>query len=165
MTCNLQGGPASPVYLVDFQGQVLGTDWLVTSVMDVVANDQDKSWDVPAGQEWQILWVHVRLTTTGTAGDRQLEIRIERPGAAMDPIGIWAAAGAVQAASLTREYIFAPGLADLTDFRDTDKLTTPIPVTDILRAGDRLRVRENSGTDANDDMNVWVQYAWREVDR
>lgn len=165
MPCNLQGGPAAPIYLVDFEGQVLGTDWLVANFQDVSVDDIDKSWTVPDGQEWQILWIQVRLETTATAGDRQMEVMIEHPGTVMSPIGTWASSGVVQAASNTYHYIFAPGLADLTSERDSDKITTPIPVTDILRAGDLLRVRENTGTDGSDDMNVWVQYAWREVDR
>lgn len=167
MGCKIQGGPAAPVYQVDWQGHAYGSEWLIDNILDISADDIDKSWDVPDGQEWQILWIEIRLATTATAGDRELEVLVERPGAAMAPTGHWATAGTTQAASLVRYYIFAPGLADLTDFRgtDTDRLTTPLPVTDILQGGDRLRVREYTGTDASDDMNVFIQYAWREVDR
>lgn len=157
--------PAPPFRLVGADGSEFGSDWQVTNLMDITANDSDKSWVVPAAEEWQIMWVEVHLTTTATAGVRQLEMQMNRPGAAMPgPEGTWARAGSTQDPSTTHYYIFAPGLADLTAWRDTDFLTTPIPVTSLLRGGDELRVFDNNAVDpAADDMEIWVQYAKRTV--
>lgn len=167
MTCKLQHGPASPVYVVDGEGSAvgmpIGSDWTVTNAMSVTNDNSNKTWTVPAGQEWQILWIQVLMVTSATAGTRQMEVRVDR-SAVMTPIGRLATAGITQAASTTRRYMFAPGLADLTAVRDTDKVYTPIPVTTILQAGDILRVWDNGARDpAADDMWVTVQYAYREV--
>ena len=54
-------------------------------------------------------------------------------------------------------------LADLTAFRDTDYLMTPLPPTLILRAGDQLRVYDNNNVAGTDDMVVQTQFAEREV--
>lgn len=143
-----------------------GGDWFIANWQDIVLNDSDKIFGpVPDGMEYQILWVEVNLTTTATVGDRQLEVRMERPSSAMPGAeGTWARAGVTQAASLTYVYIFAPGLADLTALRDANYLTTPIPVTSLLRAGDQVRVFDNNIVAvAADDMLVYVQYAHRRI--
>lgn len=144
------------------QGTItLDDGWTITGVEDVTPNDSNKQWEVPVGQEWQILWIQVEYISSGTAGNRQLEVGIARSGALYTR---WAVAGATQAASLTRYYTFAPGLADLTSFRDTDYLTTPLPVTSLLQGGDTLQIFDNKAIDAAaDDMSVRVQYGWRAI--
>jgi hypothetical protein len=73
-------------------------------------------------------------------------------------------AGIVQAASLTRNYLFAPSLADLTSFRDTSFLMTPLMPTLFLSAGQQLRILDSGAiAAAADDMLIYVQYAWRTV--
>ena len=107
------------------------------------------------------MWIWVELTTTATAGDRQIVVQLQ--DAANDVIGEWRA-GAVQAASLTRNYIFAPANADLTAFRDTDWIMTPFPPTIILPAGFQVRVYDNNAVDAAaDDMVVQLMVARRIV--
>jgi len=137
-------------------------DWRVSLLSDEAADDSDKSFTVPASTEYQILWIWVEYTSTATAGNRQLVIEVQE--SAPDVIGQLARAGAVQAASLTRYYQFGPGLADLVGFRDTNYLTTPIPPTTILRAGDILRIYDNKAiAAAADDMIVQIQIASRAV--
>lgn len=136
---------------------VIDDDWEIVLVSDETANDSDKTLTVPASTYQQVLWIWVELTTTATAGARQLVIQIQ--DAATDVIAEWRP-GATQAESLTRYYIFAPANADLTGFRDTDWLMTPIPPTLILTAGQIIRVYDNNAVDAAaDDMVIQMQVA------
>ena len=141
--------------------------WLVTNVSSLTVDSSNKVMlTVPAGQEYQILAIRVNFTTTATAGDRRLAVRVEHPAATIT--ATWARAGVTQAASLTYEYLFAPGVADLTAVRVTGAaspyVSTPIPVTSILYAGDVLRVLDNQAVAAAaDDMLVYVQYAYHTV--
>lgn len=161
---------SSPVRIVNgVNGQTVSVlnalsvsdSWRVSLQSDEDANDSDKIFTVPASKEWQILWIWVELTSTGTAGDRQLEVEIQ--DSANDVIAEVARAGAVQAASLTRNYLFAPGLVDLTSFRDTDYLTVPVPPI-FLKAGDQIRIFDNNAVDASaDDMVIQMQIAERAI--
>jgi len=73
-----------------------------------------------------------------------------------------ALAGAVQAASTDWYYQFAPGLADMTSVRDSDHMTTPIPGTWVLKAGQVIKVFDQAAIAADsDDLKVYIQGAWR----
>jgi len=136
--------------------------WRISALEDLTADDSDKTFTVPASIEYQILWIWVELTSDATVGDRQLEIEVQNSGA--DVIAEWARAGIVQAASLTRNYLFAPAISDLGTFRDTDYLTTPIPSGGFLQAGDILRVFDNNVVAvAADDMIVHIKIASRSI--
>ena len=128
--------------------------WVPTLRADEAADDSDKSFAVPASTYEQVLWIWVELTTTATVGDRQIVVELQ--DSAADVIAQWRA-GAVQAASLTRYYCFAPANADLTAFRDTDYLMTPIPPTIILPAAYIVRVYDNNAVAAAAD-DLIVQY-------
>jgi len=137
-------------------------NWRAATTSDTALNDSDKSWTTPADTERHIFSIWVELTTTATVGDRQLVVEVQVAGP--DVTAQWARAGVVQAASLTRYYEFAPGLADLLAFRDTDYLSTPIPVTAILKPADVLRVYDANAIDAAaDDMICHIQYADRDI--
>jgi hypothetical protein len=93
-------------------------------------------------------------------GDRQITVQIQDGSA--DVIAEFRA-GIIQAESLTRNYLFAPGVADLTAFRDTDYLSTPIPEL-ILPAAYIIRVYDNAAEDpAADDMIVHLRRGSRAV--
>ena len=140
--------------------QIIDT-WVLGLQSDETADDSDKTLTVPAGYEWQVLWIWIELTTTAAAGNRQIEIQL-RDGAD-DIIGDFRA-GAVQAASLTRYYMFGPALADLTAFRDTDYLMTPLPPTVFLSAGYDIRIFDNNAVAAAaDDMVIQMMVAQRAV--
>ena len=142
-----------PVEIVD--------TWSPLLVSDETADDSDKSFTVPANYMYQVLWIWVELTTTATVGNRQMVVELQDDGA--DIIAQWRA-GAVQAASLTRYYCFAPSNADLTAFRDTDYLMTPIPPTVVLPASYVIRVYDNNAVAAAaDDMVVQMMVARRAV--
>jgi len=135
--------------------------WRADLQSDETANDSDKSFTVPASTEWQILWIWVELTTTATAGARQLVVQLQDSGS--DVIG-QVRVGVTQAASLTYNYMIASSLADLTALRDTDWLMTPFPPTTVLEAGDKIRIYDNNAVDAAaDDMVVQMGIAARGV--
>lgn len=136
--------------------------WRVYQEPEETVDDSDKSFATLLNTERQILWIWVELTTTATVGNRQLVVQVL--DAAGDLIATLARAGATQAASLTRYYLFAPGVADMLAFRDTDYLTTPIPVTSFLDGGQVLRVYDKAAiAPAADDMIVQFSYAARSV--
>jgi len=138
--------------------------WRVALTQDEAADDSDKIFTVPASQEWQILWVWAEFASfTGTAANpaRQLEIQLQ--DSAGDVIGQFQP-GKTQTNGESYNYMFAPGFPDLTSFRDTSYLMTPLPPTIFLSAGQKLRIWDNNAVDAaNDDLNVQMQYAWRTV--
>jgi hypothetical protein len=116
---------------------------------DEGADDSDKTFTVSANEEWEVLSIWVELTTDASAGDRQLVVEFQDDAA--DVIG-QVRAGAVQAASNTYYYQFAPNVIDLTAVRDSDYLSTPIPRM-ILPASYIVRIYDNNAVSAaGDDM-------------
>ena len=147
-----------PVNVQELEG--LDPRWSISLQSDETLNDSDKSFTVPANTQWHVLWVWVEYASDATVGDRQLVIEIQ--DSASDVIAQLARAGTTQAANLTRYYQFAPSLADLTNFRDTNYLTTPLPPTLVLQAGDVVRVYDNNVVAvAGDDMIVQMQVGTR----
>ena len=150
------------------QGVEIDTDpvpirdtWRIDLLSDETLNDSDKSFTTTADTERQYLWIWVEFTSTATAGDRQLVVEIQ--DSASDVIG-QVRANVVQAASLTRYYMFGASLANLDDFYDTDWLMTPLMPGLILQGSDILRIYDNNAVDAAaDDMVVQAQYASRAV--
>lgn len=123
-------------------------------------DDSDKSITVSALVEWEIMTIWVELVTTATAGNRQVVIRFQDDSA--DVIGE-IRAGATQAASLTRNYQFGRGLIDLTSFRDTTFLMTPLPKI-ILPAAYVIRIYDNAAIDAAaDDMVIQMMIMERSI--
>ncbi len=118
---------------------------------DEGANDSDKTFTVPAERIWVISSIWVELVSTATAGNRQMALEIQD---ASNDVVAEIRAGAVQAASLTRKYLFSVTAVDLIGFRDTDWLSTPLPYL-LLPAGFQVRVFDNNAVDAAaDDMVV-----------
>ena len=137
-----------------------GDAWTPLLISEETADDSDKSFTVPANRQYQFLSVWVELTTTATAGNRQITIELQDDAA--DVIG-QVRAGIVQAASLTRYYMFSPPLGDLVGFRDTNFLMTPLPMI-VLPATYVLRVYDSAAVAAGaDDMVVQIMVAQRTV--
>jgi hypothetical protein len=158
------GGPLTPVVNVTPTGSLppsVSESWRAALVEDESLNSSNKSFVTPAGTERQILWIWVEFTSTATVGNRQLCVRFaDQLG---DIIGS-VRAGIVQAASLTRNYMFAPALADLTAFRDTSYLMTPLPAIMILPPGFIVQVYDSAAIDAGaDDIDVKMLIASRAI--
>lgn len=126
---------------------------------DNAPNDSDKSFTVPGGEEWEICYANVLLTTTATVGNRQLRMTVT--DADGNTVG-YMSAGAVQAASLTRSYGFMKGIYRETAFID-GMIQVPIPFGLRLKAGSTIRFHDNgpAGTPIDptaDDMTVSLGY-------
>lgn len=159
---------ARPVWVLDEDGNATGffdnplpakDTWQLVNLVSETLNDSNKHFTVPVGQIYQILYVYVVLASTATAGNRQLEVQLR---STTDVVIGAVVAGATQAASLTRRYFFGPALADLTGFRDTNYLMSPLPPTTFLSAGEDVRIWDNASIDANaDDMSIYIKAARR----
>lgn len=126
------------------------------TVSDTDSNDSDKSFTVTTGKRWIINTIWVELTTTAGAGNRQMTVEVQ---SAAGDVLYQVRAGAVQGASGTRYYLFATSVSDLTSFRDTDWLSTPLPAPMEIEAGEILRVYDKTAVAATaDDMVVHVRY-------
>lgn len=177
MVFKLVAGSANPVYLVDEVGSdvrpisdsnplpvdivSLDDGWDLVLLSDTGLNDSDKNFTVPAGYVYQVLWIWVELTSDATAGNRQMSVQLfSSLGQRIGEVR----AGVVQAASLTRYYMFAASLADLLAFRDTNYLMTPFPPTILLPANYTIRILdENAIAAGTDDMVVRVMVARKAV--
>lgn len=130
--------------------------WTVAVQEDLTIPGSDKVITVPAGRLWQVLWIWIELTTDGTVGNRQLQVDFR---STVDVIG-QVRPNATQAASLLRNYMIAPAIANLTAFYDTDHLQTPLPPTVFLPAGYSVRVFDNNAVAvAGDNMLLHVMIA------
>ena len=156
-----EGAGSAYWLLVNTLGQlIVDAGWSPELQAEEVANDSDKSFTVTASEEWEIQSVWVELITTAVVGDRQMVVEIQ--DASADVIGQFRA-GIVQAASLTRYYMFAPNVEGLTAFRDTDYLCTPITPL-CLPASYVIRVYDVTAVDAAaDDMVVQMMIKKRKL--
>lgn len=130
---------------------IVADDWHPVEISDVTENSSNKALTVPASSEYMPLAIHVTLTTTATVGNRQLVVELRD---ASDNVIASTRAAVVQAASLTRKYVFGVGMDRLWSFLDTDYLSTPLPVVK-LAAGYDIHVYDKAAVDAAaDDMIV-----------
>ena len=125
----------------------------LTVVGDATANDSDKTYTVPAGRAYTVRSIGVRLVTDATVGNRQLDILITD---ASDNLHLKFAAGAVQAASLTRDYVFGPGLPNDTAFA-AGAMARAIPQDLVVPGGFKIRVYDSAAiAAAADDLTVRI---------
>jgi len=126
----------------------------------------DKIFTVPTNRYYRIVSMVATLVSFGTVGNRVLQLTINGDttiaGMDTEPF-VDIRAGAVQAASLTRYYTFAPNVARLTAFADTDFMSIPIPDME-LPPGSVIRVFDNAGvgdTAAPDDLELHIMFEAR----
>jgi hypothetical protein len=154
---------SSPVVLPALQLSAIASEttlakliWASTAITSASGsytsqNGSEKTWIVPAGVEWQLTEFYADFVTTATIGNRQLSIRILD---AADNAYCRLPVGVTQAASLTRRYSWGVGLPDMTSFRDTDKLQTPLPPL-ILPTGFKIKIIDTAAIDTtNDSLTV-----------
>jgi hypothetical protein len=123
------------------------------------SDDNDVSIKVPNNVQWLMESIYVKYVAVNNGSDRQLEIQIHDHEA--DTVAVFRA-GKEQGVNTTRKYMFAPGLTRLTAFYDTDYLTVPLPNDYVLREGWQIRIFDNNGVDATDDMDIQIMV--RELD-
>jgi len=125
---------------------------LTLVVNDVALNDSDKTFVVPAGEEWEIQSTYVELITTVTAGNRVPTVRL------LDGSNNFIAASnaGTQAASLTGRFTFAPNTAFGTGSAQAHGQVYPLPPV-ILPAGFKVQVLDAAAIDAAaDDLTVRI---------
>lgn len=143
-------------------------DWSYRSREDVSTYTSDDGitsgqFTVPDREVWQVLslWAEFVATANITTA-RELRLIIQD---ADDDIMYETAPGVAPDTSM--DFLFAPGLPDLTAARDTDLVMTSLPVGFLLRPGWDLIVRtiaDTSDTDGDsDNMTLQLVYASQNV--
>lgn len=123
----------------------------IIQVSDAALNDSDKTSTVTAGKQWAIKSIYAQLISTATVGNRQLDVLITD---ASDNELSKLVAGAVQAASLTRTYVFAPYNPQETAFTN-GLMFRALPGGLILPAGYKIRIFDSAAIDAAaDDLTI-----------
>jgi hypothetical protein len=125
----------------------------IVATVDVAADDSDKTFTVTTLKQWWVRSIYVKLVTTATGGNRQVDVLFTD---ASNNIFAKYVAGAVQTASLTREYIFSPGHPQETGFTSGVMLRA---LSDhfILPEGYKIRVYDSAAiAAAADDMDVRI---------
>ena len=118
------------------------------SLFDNTANENSKAVTVPSGQVYFINWLHLIYTSSATAGNRQVKMKVEDDSA---NLLLDIHAGAVQAASLTYHYSFMQGVYRETSLVD-NSLQVPIPKDLYLDSGWVLTVFDDTDVDSADDL-------------
>ena len=123
---------------------------------DATLNDSDKTFTVPDGEMWRLLYANATFVTTATVGNRQIRMEVSDPSGS--PMG-YISSGAVQAASLTRHYGFMQGIYRETSFID-GMIQIPIPLDLYLPAGATIRFYDSAAVDAAaDDLTIAFGYS------
>lgn len=130
--------------------------WRTYLTPEETTNDSDKAFVTPVDVEREIAWVWVELTTTVVVGNRLMCLQV------LDEAGdliFEALATPVQAASLTRYYLFAEHVPQAAAFVNVDYASITIPRMPLL-PGWSVRVFDRAAVDAAADDMV-VQYVYR----
>jgi hypothetical protein len=150
----------NPIPVTQVYGGANSKDWQIRMYRDLAPNDNDKLITIPPKHQWQILSIYVIYVASGDAGTRQLQIDFrDQTGVAF----FEQRPNATQAVSETRNYSIGPSMANLTAFYDTNHLQTPIPPTLFLDAQWSIRFFDNNDITMNDDLDIFILYADREV--
>lgn len=123
---------------------------LLTS--DVALNDSDKTFTVPATEQWRLDSIGVNFAATATVGNRRVAVLVLT---AADAQVAGVAAGVDQAASATYDYTFANDLP-----RDSaavqNNVAVPLPRM-VVPGGYKITVKDLAAVDAAaDDMKVYI---------
>lgn len=120
-------------------------------VSDAIADDSDKTFVVPAGEEWELDRIFARLATTATVGNRIMQLQVT--DGSDNPLYICRTA-ITHAASLTRNYQYGDLARDAAFVNDTANL--PMPKL-VLPAGYKIRIFDEAAIAvAADDLTVRI---------
>lgn len=122
-------------------------------ISDETSNNSDKTLTVPANQIWEILSIWIVLNTTADSGNRLIILQFRNDS---DVIFIELTPTIDHAASLTKYYLFAPGLPRETSFFGGNKLFYPFPSLS-MPAGFNVRVFDTAViAPTADDMTIQI---------
>jgi hypothetical protein len=124
-------------------------------------DSSNKFFLVPLMRQWHLRHVFIRLVTTSTVGNRQVDVLL------LDTLGNLIGkyqAGAVQAASLTREYVFGIGHPQETAFSAAGLMLRTLGSDLILQPGQAIRVLDSAAiAPTADDLRVSLMIDERAV--
>lgn len=122
----------------------------IIQIIDVLANDSDKTFTVPSGRQWKFLFGFAQLTTSAQAGNRSVRFDVlDTDGNLVHIIDSLN----VQVASTTEFYNFGQ-YGDVAESRASSHLI-PLPVNLILLEGFSIRIADVAAIDAAvDDLSV-----------
>ncbi len=121
---------------------------------ETTTNDSDKTITVSANERWEVRVIRVKFIADNSASNRRLAIRFTDDS---NVVLFEMRAGVEQALNTTRYYHFGVGLPDMTAWRDSDLLTTPIPAMGALEESWKIRVWDKEAQAvAADDMEVYI---------
>lgn len=126
----------------------------ISNTFNATLNSSNKVFTVPTGEVWKLNFAHITFISDATVGNRQMTMEISDSSA---NLMISVAAGATQAASLTREYHYLQGTFRETAFVASE-LQTPFGGDIYMNPGWTIRFRDSAAiAAATDDMTVAMQ--------
>ena len=136
-------------------------DWKYRAQEGPSSHDNDgviAHFNVPPREAWHVLSLWCEYTASDTAATRAIRMIVRDLD---DDVVMEIAPGVTVTASQQRDFLFAPGVADLTAARDTDLIMTPIPAGMILPPGWDVSIQELSSGDTTDSdvMVMQLMYA------
>jgi len=132
----------------------------ITPVLEAeeTLNDSDKTFTVGTDEEWMIISIWIEFATTATVGNRLICIEILDT---TDDVISRISAYEIQAASLSKNYLFAPYFVHRA--APANDYNTVLPDF-VIPSGYDIRVYDINGIDvAADDMNVQMLVKKRKV--
>jgi len=131
-----------------------GVDPTLTLELDSTANDNEKTWTIPSGKKWKILYGCVRYASTATVGNRLLRVEIKDASGNM----VWdASAVNAQTASSTEDYSLGTGITRPTEDHGSYHFI-PLPADCTILEDFVLEISDQNNVDSNDDMVVQFIY-------
>lgn len=102
--------------------------------------------EVPAGVSWEIVLFEITLVTSADVANRLMTVAFRN---ALNAMLYTPRNGIAHAASLTKNYMYAPGLPDDSGFIDTVNWRGPIPGKFTLASGSDINVVITAGVVAD----------------
>jgi len=135
-----------PVYEVNPKGRIIQLE-------ESAVNVNDRSFTVPQGKKWEVLFGHCSYVSSATVGNRKIAAKIlDQDGSVLFQV----AALNAQTASNTEGYTFAPCYAESGE-KTTDFHTLPWTPKAILLENFSLQTLDiNDVDDADDMVNRWL---------
>lgn len=123
----------------------------IVQVSDTAANDSDKTFTVPSGKQWRVLWGFASFVTSAQAGNRRMAFRIQDEN---NNVIFESKSLNVQVASVTELYNFLPGISDTSESVAALHMM-PFPRNTILPENFSMRILDAAVVDAAvDDLTI-----------
>lgn len=123
---------------------------VIKQISDVAVNDSDKTFTIPSGKQWKLLYGEVVLTSTATVGNRRMSVQFRDEN---NNVLYLIEAINTQAPSATERYALGQ-FGDVGESVATRHLL-PIPNEAILLENFDIRILDSVAVDpAADDMTI-----------